>query len=690
MEPKTESSGLMERASVVCDPTGRFERTNELLGRGAYKEVFKGFDQEEGVEVAWYQLKIEHISERNALKILSEIQILQSLKNDYIIEFKHSWIEKDEKNGDYKVFFITELMTSGTLKGYIKKTKGAVKPKVYKHWCRQILKGLLYLHSKQPPIIHRDLKCDNIFINGNNGHAKIGDLGLAIFKDKENMSSVLGTPEFMAPELYDEKYDEKVDVYAFGLCVLEICSKEYPYSECENAAQIFRKVTQGIKPAALAALPDEEVKQFIELCIESDPVKRPSVEDLLMHPFLSVCEDEISPIHGKEKDKAIACELTIEEKEASVLSMKMLVTLSSGERQEIKFPFNLLADTVEDVVSEMIRERVLSENARELVGEKIKIAVDEVKVEKQEKEAKEAKEEKQSEPYQLRIPSSQSTDSILQRPFICDEEDESLPAVLKLRPKSRSKMYVDAHTLWKYHGTDLKERKFHDKFYDESEPFLLSPWCGSSSNIEDAPSHEALEEMKKLISKQRKEYELLLLFHESERIELLEKLNDLSRKEGPKERAKSTPYNSISDETSTIKDTMTIASPPSAPTYNHNITINSGLLTVITGRNSADSSLSERQLMEIENFRASIKKESCPAVFKSASISHPISAPPMASPLARSLSASNTARSERSKPDDLSLLFSISDSSQPPMDPSLLVSSPPPSSSSSNDVVSLL
>jgi len=48
-----------------------------------------------------------------------------------------------------------------------------------KNWCRQILRGLNYLHTHDPPVIHRDLKCDNIFINGNQGEVKIGDLGLA-------------------------------------------------------------------------------------------------------------------------------------------------------------------------------------------------------------------------------------------------------------------------------------------------------------------------------------------------------------------------------------------------------------------------------------------------------------------------------------------------------------------------------
>lgn len=61
-----------------------------------------------------------------------------------------------------------------------------------KHWCRQILEGLLYLHNHDPPVIHRDLKCDNIFINGNQGIVKIGDLGLAAFLRKSKAVRCVG------------------------------------------------------------------------------------------------------------------------------------------------------------------------------------------------------------------------------------------------------------------------------------------------------------------------------------------------------------------------------------------------------------------------------------------------------------------------------------------------------------------
>lgn len=81
---------------------------------------------------------------------------------------------------------------------YLKRFK-VMKPKVLRSWCRQILKGLLFLHTRTPPIIHRDLKCDNIFITGPTGSVKIGDLGLATLKRASFAKSVIGKPPPWGP-----------------------------------------------------------------------------------------------------------------------------------------------------------------------------------------------------------------------------------------------------------------------------------------------------------------------------------------------------------------------------------------------------------------------------------------------------------------------------------------------------------
>ncbi|KAF9404212.1 Serine/threonine-protein kinase wnk4, partial [Podila epigama] len=137
-----QSNDTDGESPLETDPTNRFQRCDEILGEGAYKHVYRAFDQEEGVEVAWNQLRIDHLSKKEAQKILSEIEILQSIRNEHIINFYASWSAK-APNGGERIVFVTELMSSGTLKQYLKKTlKGPLKPKVLKSWCRQILQGL--------------------------------------------------------------------------------------------------------------------------------------------------------------------------------------------------------------------------------------------------------------------------------------------------------------------------------------------------------------------------------------------------------------------------------------------------------------------------------------------------------------------------------------------------------------------
>eukprot|EP00267_Zea_mays_P056953 XP_023156989.1 probable serine/threonine-protein kinase WNK2 [Zea mays] len=165
--PETETETEPEFAEV--NPTGRY-------GRHRYK----AFDQLEGLEVAWNQIKVGDLLRNNddLERLRSEVRLLKTLKHKNIIKFYNSWLDKRSNN----INFITEVFTSGTLRQYRIKHK-KVDIRALKKWSRQILSGLVYLHSHDPPVIHRDLKCDNIFTNGNQGEVKIGDLGLANILD---------------------------------------------------------------------------------------------------------------------------------------------------------------------------------------------------------------------------------------------------------------------------------------------------------------------------------------------------------------------------------------------------------------------------------------------------------------------------------------------------------------------------
>ncbi|KAJ8440180.1 hypothetical protein Cgig2_003505 [Carnegiea gigantea] len=276
---------------VEVDPTGRYGRYNEILGKGASKTVYRAFDEYEGIEVAWNQVKLYDFlqSPDDLERLYCEIHLLKTLKHRNIMKFYTSWVDTANRN----INFVTEMFTSGTLREYRLKHR-KVNIRAMKRWCRQILNGLLYLHSHDPPVIHRDLKCDNIFVNGNQGEVKIGDFGLAAILRKSHAAHCVGTPEFMAPEVYEEEYNELVDIYSFGMCILEMVTFEYPYSECTNPAQIYKKVTSGKKPDALYKVKDPEVREFIEKCLATVS-SRLSARELLSDPFLRVddCDNDL-------------------------------------------------------------------------------------------------------------------------------------------------------------------------------------------------------------------------------------------------------------------------------------------------------------------------------------------------------------------------------------------------------------
>ncbi|XP_042584974.1 serine/threonine-protein kinase WNK1 isoform X1 [Cyprinus carpio] len=289
--------------------------------------------------------------------------MLKGLQHPNIVRFYDFW--ESPLKGKKCIVLVTELMTSGTLKTYLKRFK-VMKPKVLRSWCRQILKGLHFLHTRTPPIIHRDLKCDNIFITGPTGSVKIGDLGLATLKRASFAKSVIGTPEFMAPEMYEEHYDESVDVYAFGMCMLEMATSEYPYSECQNAAQIYRKVTSGVKPASYNKVMDPEVKEIIGECICQKKEERYSIKELLNHAFFA--EDTGVRVELAEEDDGLK----------TCIALKLWVEdprrLKGKYRDAgaIEFSFDLEKEVPEAVAQEMVESGFFHESDAKIVGKSLR------------------------------------------------------------------------------------------------------------------------------------------------------------------------------------------------------------------------------------------------------------------------------------------------------------------------------
>ncbi|XP_055724818.1 serine/threonine-protein kinase WNK2-like isoform X3 [Salvelinus fontinalis] len=371
-EPLTDTTGKAgsdenedekEMKAVSTSPGGRFLKFDTELGRGSFKTVYKGLDTDTWVEVAWCELQDRKLTKAERQRFKEEAEMLKGLQHPNIVRFYDFW--ESPVKGKKCIVLVTELMTSGTLKTYLKRFK-VMKPKVLRSWCRQILKGLHFLHTRTPPIIHRDLKCDNIFITGPTGSVKIGDLGLATLKRASFAKSVIGTPEFMAPEMYEEHYDEAVDVYAFGMCMLEMATSEYPYSECQNAAQIYRKVTGGVKPASYDKISDPEIKEIIGECICHWREERYTIKDLLNHAFFA--EDTGVRVELAEEDdgkkSSIALKVWVEDPKKLKGKYK-----DSGA---IEFTFDLEKETPEGVAQEMVESGFFLDSDVKIVGKSIK------------------------------------------------------------------------------------------------------------------------------------------------------------------------------------------------------------------------------------------------------------------------------------------------------------------------------
>ncbi|KAG7239374.1 hypothetical protein INR49_029248 [Caranx melampygus] len=179
----------------------------------------------------------------------------------------------------------------------------------------------------------------------------------------------------MAPEMYEEKYDESVDVYAFGMCMLEMATSEYPYSECQNAAQIYRRVTSGVKPGSFDKVAIPEVKEIIEGCIRQNKDERYSIKDLLNHAFF-------------QEDTGVRVELA-EEDDGEMEAIKLWLRIEDikklkgkyKDNEAIEFSFDLnkdvesgyvcegdhktIAKAIKDRVSLISRKRAQRQQVRE-------------------------------------------------------------------------------------------------------------------------------------------------------------------------------------------------------------------------------------------------------------------------------------------------------------------------------------
>ena len=245
------------------------------LGKGSYGTVYTVKSNINSNIYVMKKMELTHLNPRQQTECYREVSILKKVSHKNVIKYYSSFLEKNI------LYIIMEYAELGDLysliKHYKKHSKFFSEIDLWKI-SFEILSGLDYLHSHN--IIHRDIKCLNLFITKDH-HIKIGDLGVSAFTSGLDLHYTrVGTPLYISPELVKQKpYDYKTDIWSFGCSLYHLANLEPPFTG-GNLIVLGNNIVKGV-PKALPSLYSNEFKSFVDKMLEKKADKRPNAKEAL-------------------------------------------------------------------------------------------------------------------------------------------------------------------------------------------------------------------------------------------------------------------------------------------------------------------------------------------------------------------------------------------------------------------------
>ncbi|KAJ9184426.1 hypothetical protein P3X46_004154 [Hevea brasiliensis] len=248
----------------------------ERIGAGSFGTVHRA--DWHGSEVAVKILMEQDFDAERFKEFLREVAIMKRLRHPNIVLFMGAVTQPPNLS------IVTEYLSRGSLYRLLHKSgaRELLDERRRLSMAYDVAKGMNYLHKRNPPIVHRDLKSPNLLVD-KKYTVKVCDFGLSRLKANTFLSSksAAGTPEWMAPEvLRDEPSNEKSDIYSFGVILWELATLQQPWSNL-NPAQVVAAV--GFKGKRLEIPRDlnHQVANIIEACWANEPWKRPSFTTIM-------------------------------------------------------------------------------------------------------------------------------------------------------------------------------------------------------------------------------------------------------------------------------------------------------------------------------------------------------------------------------------------------------------------------
>ncbi|XP_049362089.1 uncharacterized protein LOC125826790 [Solanum verrucosum] len=243
------------------------------IGQGAFGVVYHGIWK--GSDVAVKVFFGNQRGETTLLDYKKEIDIMKRLRHPNVLLFMGAVSSQE------KLAIITEYMPRGSLFKVLHRNNPPLDLKRRLRMALDVARGMCYLHRRNPPIVHRDLKSSNLLVD-KSWTVKVGDFGLSKLKHATFLTanSGRGTPQWMAPEvLRNEPSTEKSDVFSFGVILWELMTESIPWKDL-NPLQVVGVVGFMDGRLDIPQKLDPRVSAIILDCWQSKPEFRPSFEDI--------------------------------------------------------------------------------------------------------------------------------------------------------------------------------------------------------------------------------------------------------------------------------------------------------------------------------------------------------------------------------------------------------------------------